>query len=139
MSDSSLSLAAMNEINLETAKNHRTASELALKKMTETLDMRTTIVAQMAATLLTGKQPYGSQIKEAVEHARAILAEVEHPTKPLMPSDVKAVLRDVLPVTFPSDRGKQVGQKIIAGTKVPPVVIEPGQPVRIGWYPDDKA
>lgn len=73
---------ALNEINLETARNHQRASEKALENITKALDMRTSLLAQMTISILTCAHPKweGCTVQEAALKAREVLEEVEHPS-----------------------------------------------------------
>jgi hypothetical protein len=112
---------ALNALNVETARNYKEASEKTLKQITEALSMRTVTVAQMATSIMTNSNPHflGCSVQEAVKLAQEILAEVEHPTPDKEPKEHELVTRK------------------IAGVKNPPIVRQPGMPVRMGWYDQD--
>lgn len=67
------------KLRLDTAKNHLAASKVALQKVTESLDMRTVCLAQMAATIISNAHPSwaGTDAAGAVKLAEELLAAVE--------------------------------------------------------------
>jgi hypothetical protein len=98
---------ALNAINVETANNHRLASEKALEKVTSALDMRTVCIAQMATSIITNSSPHwpGCTAREAVVLAKEILEEVQHPTPEPAKTDEKPLNRfdaATLPIFTPA-------------------------------------
>ena len=108
---------ALSALQLETAKNHRAASEKVLEKVAGALDMRSVCLAQMATSILTNSHPNwpGCTPREAVLMAREILEEVEHPSPE--PKPEPAPTKSKLELT---------GDNVFTPHRP--------QPRRIGWY-----